>query len=234
MIPASSSSWRITQSTTPSVSRPSIAAACKNGASTACERLAQCDPCVVPAPTPAVIARAINIAPSHWVAQRIGDHRSCCRMLRSPVPVGSNTHKRPDRVRAGHVEAATSVLVEVHTAGPRWTISAGTITALVFPDRGGPSNSTARCERANRRSPFSFRPRYVPPPSRRAYSFTAASGSWPRIRIFPVAVVVLQPARFAASHSSDTTNSGPRKMTNRPVVVPDSNSQAAKSVYPIA
>ena len=179
MIPASSSSWRITQSTTVSISRPSTAAACNNGASSAWERLAQCEPCVVPAPTfaPAVIARAINSAPSQSTAQRIGDHRSAPNPCGSAPPVGSNSHSLPDRRRARQVANATSVLVEVQTAGPVCAITAGMITALVFPDRGGPSNSTARSGRANRHPCLPVNPRYTPPPARRANSQTAASGS---------------------------------------------------------
>ena len=41
------------------------------------------------------------------------------------------------------VASITSGLVDVETAAPEQAISAGIITALVFPDRGGPSTITA-------------------------------------------------------------------------------------------
>jgi hypothetical protein len=55
-----------------------------------------------------------------------------------------NYHTLPIRDRASAVAAATSGLVEVHTAAPELARTVGMITPLVFPDRGGPSNSTAR------------------------------------------------------------------------------------------
>jgi hypothetical protein len=227
-IPASSSSWRITQSSTDSMSRPSSAAACRNGASSAWERLAQCDPWVVPAPRPALIARAINNAPSHERPQRTGDHRSRCNPLGGLLPVGSNSHNRPERTRAGHVNAATSGLVEVDTAGPVWAISAGIITALVFPDRGGPSSSTARCERANRNVPSLASPRYAPPPSRCAISLIAVSGSSARASSLPATVAELQPAASAIIAITVATSGGTIASTTNPVVVRHKNHQAAR------
>jgi len=74
---------------------------------------------------------------------------------------------------------ATSGLVEVETAGPVCAIRVGTITALVLPDRGGPSTSTARSVREYRVCPSGRCPRYTPPPRISAVRRTCASRSPP-------------------------------------------------------
>jgi hypothetical protein len=90
----------------------------------------------VPAPTWALIARAIRSAPSHAREQLTSDHRNAWSPAGDSPPVGSNDHTRPRRDRAGAVAVARSGLVEVHTAGPGCASTAGLITPLVFPDRG--------------------------------------------------------------------------------------------------
>ena len=97
----------------------------------------------------AVIARAIKTAPSHRTELVTGDQRSSSLPASLPaVPVGSNTHVRPTPERTPRVARATSALVDVDTTGPVCAITAGTITPLVLPARGGPSSSTARSLRA--------------------------------------------------------------------------------------
>jgi hypothetical protein len=93
------------------------------------------------------------------------------------VPVGSNTHTLPFNARVRRVARNTSGFVDVDTTGPVCDNNAGMITALVFPDRGGPSNRTARSPRANRGWPDPTRPRYTPPPACQQAVRAARSGS---------------------------------------------------------
>ncbi len=152
----------MTQESTQRISRPRIDAACNKPASNACARLAQCDASEVPNPTraPETIARAINIAPSHEAEQVTGDQPNRTPTLAAGLlAVGSNTHTRPARDRAHPVACSTSGLVDVDTTGPRWQSRVGMITALVFPERGGPSTSTARSGLAARHRPSLPTPR---------------------------------------------------------------------------
>ena len=90
-----------------------------------------------PAREAAVIARAVTSAPSQLAAALTGDHDSRRTPSgRGSVPEGSNSHTSPISARAWIVASITSGLVEVLTAGPQAAISAGIITAVVFPDRG--------------------------------------------------------------------------------------------------
>ena len=107
-----------------------------------------------------------------------GDHRSCSSPAGGLLaPVGSNIHTRPSRALARAVARATSGLVEVTIAGPACASTAGMITPLVLPDRGGPSSSTARSGRANRHCPSSPAPSHTPPPARAASARIARNGS---------------------------------------------------------
>jgi len=167
----------MTQSTTRSMSRPCTAAACSIGAKSACARAAQCERSVVPVPMLVLSARAISSAPSQAREGSTGDQRSSCPPSAVADPVGSNTHTRPSRERRRLVACHTSGLVEVETAGPACESSAGMITALVLPDRGGPKSSTARSARANVGSPRDPMPRYTAPPCWNAARRAAANGS---------------------------------------------------------
>jgi hypothetical protein len=116
--------------------------------------------------------------PSHVSALVIGDHRNCSSPAGGRlVPVGSNIHTRPSRALARAVARATSGLAEVTTAGPMYADTAGMITPLVLPDRGGPSSSTARSGRANRHCPSSPAPSHTPPPACAASARIARNGS---------------------------------------------------------
>jgi hypothetical protein len=125
----------------------------------------------------AVIALATTSASSQVAAAATGDHD----IRRTPagtdsVPAGSNSHTWPICERARIVAPITSGLVEVLTAGPDAAISAGIITAVVFPDRGGPRTITADSGSAAAHSPFWETPRYAPPPARRIRCLMAAPG----------------------------------------------------------
>ena len=67
------------------------------------------------------------------------------RVAVETVPVGSKRRHRPDRRRAAAVASSTSGLVDVETTAPGADNTLGMINDDVFPDRGGPSTSTARC-----------------------------------------------------------------------------------------
>jgi hypothetical protein len=114
------------------------------------------------------VARAINSAPSQSPAQVTGDHRSSSTPGTVPAPVGSNCHTRPNRSRHPAVASSTSGLVEVDTTAPACARTAGIITLVVLPDRGGPSRSAARSGRA-------LGPRAAPPTPRTHAEVDAAA-----------------------------------------------------------
>jgi hypothetical protein len=105
------------------------------------------------------LERAIKSAASQHRDADTGDHRNTRTPDNEPGPVGSKHHADPIRERAPMVAASTSGLVEADTAAPGCANSAGTITAEDFPDRGGPSTSTARSLPANRHAPVASSPR---------------------------------------------------------------------------
>src|SRR5207302_9435521 len=88
--------------------------------------------------------RAITKAPSHRCEPSTGDQ---CNGVSpggtSTCPDGSNSQHVPSRLRAGAVVLSTSSLVDVDTTAPLAPRMAGTTMALVLPERGGPSTSTA-------------------------------------------------------------------------------------------
>ena len=108
--------------------------------------------------------------PATSAAARPPGSLAYCRWGQTP------TAFRPSRA-GRRVARITSGFVDVDTTGPVCASTAGMITPLVFPDRGGPSSSTARSLRANRASPPVVSPRYTPPPARQQRSRTACSGS---------------------------------------------------------
>ncbi len=138
-------------------------AAWSSGASSAAARSVQWFSLVVPLPgrVQAAIALAITSASSQLEAAATGDQHSrrtpsgSCRS----EAAGSNSHAWPTSDRAATVARITSGLVEVAITAPDAPITAGIITALVFPERGGPSTITALSGSARAQLPLRPRPR---------------------------------------------------------------------------
>ncbi len=106
-----------------------------------------------------------------------GDHdRRLAPAGMGSLAEGSNSQTSPTSARPAIVARITSGFVDVLTTAPEAAISAGIITALVFPLRGGPRIITALSGSAATHSPYSFAPRYAPPPTRRRPSRTRAAG----------------------------------------------------------
>jgi hypothetical protein len=172
---AGARSWRNVQRSTSLIARSLKYAAYSSGPSSAAARSDQWFSFVVPAPAreAVVIARAMTSASSHEEEALTGDHER--RLAPSGIgslAEGSNSHTSPSSMRAFIVARITSGLVDVLTTAPEAAISAGIMIALVLPLRGGPRIITALSDSAATHSPYSFSPRYAPPPTRRSPSRT--------------------------------------------------------------
>ena len=160
---ASERSWRSVQRSTSAIGRSVRLAACSSGASSAAARSVQWPSFVVPLPgrVQAAIALAITRASSQLrppppatstaAAPPSGSRRS--------EAVGSNSQAWPTSERAATVARITSGLVAVLITAPDAPITAGIITALVFPERGGPRTITALSGSARAQLPLRPRPR---------------------------------------------------------------------------
>ena len=117
--------------------------------------------CRRPTRAQAVIALAITRASSQLLAAATGDQHSrrTPSGSRSSEAEGSNSHAWPTSERAATVARITSGLVEVAITAPDAPSTAGIITALVLPERGGPRTITALSGSARIQPPRRTRPR---------------------------------------------------------------------------
>ncbi len=172
------------------------------------------------------------------------------RHQQRPIPVRRAAHRRPPQpshpkgvLAAGGVKhpAAAKPLAGSRGRGRDVRLGRGThrrtlvreqrgvITALVFPDRGGPSSSTARSGRESCQSPSCLIPRYRPPPSSRAPSRTTASGS----SVLAIACVAqafkAAGPRVTSRSSANSTSSPGTTATQNTRLLCDKKNQAPSS-----
>ncbi len=131
---------------------PLTAAAYSRGASRCSAATAQKSPPSTPlrSSSPAAASRhATSSAPSQVLAPCNGDQ--VCE--RAPErPNGSNTNTSPSARRRAIVARSRSVLIELATAGPAHSSSAGIAMPADLPDCGGPNATSAwRCSAYNSR-----------------------------------------------------------------------------------